>query len=946
MANLNPKSIRRESVVASKNSPRSNPPERKQENKQQKATPATGQAPDLAAAAGGLCYFEVEGVIMVFNPDFNFGDVVSKRSNNEDVHIGGSTVAAPARAPAANASTSTSTSTSWFESDSESPANDKKHRMPLAKIEERPSNANPKNPSSSSSSGPSMSPPVPPRSSSKRMSTTSSSSSSASDSHSHSHSRSRQPKPIRKVSPFPKRTSATEPPKPPQLQQLQQLQTNSANSVNNANNTNNNAKNNLLLTELLLSNSNSNSSLNSKAGSKDGTSRFRHRPASAAAPVYDKEQQKKILSSIINPKKYPSPYSSTNSSSSTIKPVVPSPVPSPLEQVPVINYTTSANPRKIRPKLQLRTASEDNTAAPVGTDSAVVYAPPIPPKSSERRIPSAGKEQARSTETPAPSPPPASAVSHLTPESDTSRHAGTAQQVRIGTKLPLQSLLLSPLGAKRNRLSANLKSPQGGSSSSSSGTDTPNNSNMNSACSSRSGPTQTEELDKEEAEELADMVSTTQLVGPASGRDSQPGGPSSRPVSRFRRFSLAYLSGSEHDYDGGSEHSSSRSPLRSWRSWSNRSSIVSFSSSNNRLSRNRYSAVSIATTSQGTSSSSSAASNSGLEQHHSNPESVDDPRRPSLSCSSVAELSWKQVPPQTYAHLMSSRRNSVVTATTRTQQWQYSQTLTQTYTATATTLTAPEPIKEDTPSVKSAKSEHSDTSSVHSLNERVYTVETPLLEREDPFTAFYNATRPKAAHIASQETETVREAEKQEKEKKVLRRIANGGFFDSEDDSESDGDLFVNSNAAEWWMSGIEEVPEEEEEWEIPRVPSLEFDTPTNRVSSISTGTTLTSDELHPSTPTAAEIAHYRKITEMAMTGKQEKRRSRRRTASSECLIMMDAVEGLRTMYLEDTPDECAVDEDEDGGVLGSKRNTAILPLEPVRRLSLLAVPNRSSRRL
>ncbi|KAF3916695.1 hypothetical protein ABW20_dc0105889 [Dactylellina cionopaga] len=621
--------------------------------------------------------------------------------------------------------------------------------------------------------------------------------------------------------------------------------------------------------------------------------------------------------SIINPTASP-PYSSNNSSSTTIRPTEPH---SPLEESPTI----VVNSRKTRPKLQLQTAT-DSSSATSNAPSKTVRVKTNRRLSKSRPLTRGNKEN---------SPP--RAVSRSSLESDTSRRTEpVVQQNQAISKLPFHSLLLSPLGARsRNSIlppSTSVITTNSAESLRS------HNSSSSSVLSSRSG-TATEDIGEEEVAELPDMVSSSQFLGTAK---EQPSG-SSRSGSRLRRFSLAYLSGSEHDYDGGSEQSSTRSPLRSWRSWSNRSSMVSFSSSNNRNSRNRYSTASIST------SQSSSLSSSGLDQHHTHTDAVghvDDRHRPSLSSSSVAELSWRQVPPQTYAHLMSSRRNSVVTSTT-TQHWQYSQMLTHTYSA----------AKAPSLNLSASRFSNSDASSVGSLVERVYIIPTPLNEKgEDPFTAFYMATKPKTTATALQDEE-LRAYEKQKKQEKMLARIANGSFFDSDDEDEDDDDeeeenqrvlteieeedVFGHSNAADWWMSGIEEAPEEDEDWEIPRVPSLEFDVPFNRGSSISTGTTLTNDELSPSTPTAAEIAHYRKITEMAMSAPMEKRR-RRRTASSECMII-DAAKGLKTMYLEDTPDECAVEEDEDGGVLGAT-GTGVLSLEPVKPLSIGSLLERVSR--
>jgi len=174
------------------------------------------------------------------------------------------------------------------------------------------------------------------------------------------------------------------------------------------------------------------------------------------------------------------------------------------------------------------------------------------------------------------------------------------------------------------------------------------------------------------------------------------------------------------------------------------------------------------------------------------------------------------------------------------------------------------------------------------------------------------STKPKMSQLQPSYDAT-KAYERQRKKEKFAQQIEHGGFYDSSDDEDGDSldeveDVFGHTDSHEWWMSDVEDSPKEKD-WEIHRVPSLEFDPPT-RVSSISTNTTFMTDEVCPSTPTPSEIAHYRQITELAMLGGPYRRHSRRRTASSECLVM-DAAEGLRTMYIEDTPDECAVEDEE-----------------------------------
>ncbi|KAF3926335.1 hypothetical protein AA313_de0201734 [Arthrobotrys entomopaga] len=882
------------------------------------ATKANNNTGNKSSEAGGLCYFSVEGVIMVFNPDFNLPDVVSKRSNNE----GGSTAnaKAPASSTVANIGTTTASS-SWFESDSDSPlikrvvpplltkkrSND--YELPLSpKQKNMSSSSNNNNNSNSKSSSLKPSISITPRSSSLRIPPINpprrSSSMGKTSTEPMAPPARSSSRPNSKVSPFPKRTTTLVRP-----DRQSSSGGSSSSSLEVVGNTPKINKLSLYPSKHVLDQP------------VPGTCRP-HEPSTSGLSVYEEEQRMSFLSSGVssaNTSASSTVYSSNNSSSSTLKPITPTTPTTPitpasassLEEAPVINYITTSS-RKTRPRLQLRTVRgcED-----FGTQLPAIFDAPselVKDTNSEQIVPQE-KESDRIIEEQVTSSisPPATAISAISIAS-----LRTAQEVHIASKLPLQTLLLSPLGAKRAaRTTIRPRSPHGISF-------TPG-----------SGPASIEEETGDE-EEATDMVLTNQIVGTVpTTRDHHTSGFSSRSVSRFRRFSLAYLSGTEHDYDAGSEQSSTRSPLRTWKSWSNRSSIVSFSSSNNRNSKNRFSMASVST-SHG---SSSGASSSGLDQ--------DDRHRPSLSCSSVAELPWKHIPPQAYAHMMSTRKNSVATTnSTSTQHWQLSQQL-----LAQSLVTHSASITKEGQADISAAASHSDGSSVRSLNETTYNNETPYIEREDPFTAFYHATKPKTG----QEDE-IRENEKQKKQEKLLEQIANGGFFDSEDEDEEDEeDLFGRTSATDWWMSGIEEVPEDEEEWDMPRVPSLEFDPPiaNNRGSSISTGTTLTADELqHPRTPTAtaAEIAHHRKITEMAMTGEPphalKRRRSRRRTASSECLFI-NAAEGLRTMYLEDKPDECAVDEDEDGGVLGSRRNTGVLLLEEVKPLRLHAVPIRPPRR-
>ncbi|KAK6516486.1 hypothetical protein TWF506_006393 [Arthrobotrys conoides] len=812
---------------------------------------------------GGLSYISVYSTVMVFNPDFNFGNII-KRSSTGPIN---------------------GNFTSWFESDGESsPVRNK----PLAKIEEIP---------------------LSPKSKPKPTITRDLEGKPADLNKLYSESNGSRigiaptrPKSNRKVNSKKQSPQKKEVMVPADGKSGQRLDRRCMLDRSDA------QYNSILLSE-------------SQDEGQTGSCRSRE-GSDGGLDDQDTDYQKLILNSTAS-----LPYSSSNSSSSTIKPIE---APVAVAAVPpVVEEPSNRNLRIFRPKLQLRTAISN----PTFRTTPVLIAP----TSSERR--NSKEKGLTQSKGPRATSSPSEVSRAASPERDTT---GTPQQSR--TKLPLHSLLLSPLGAavarSRSRSTSRGRIPSIALSISNSFNNINNNKSNSTArpSSVSGGPSQEIDEADEVVAELSDMVSHGQVVG--SAKEQQPSG-SSRPVSRFRRFSLAYLSGSEHDYDGGSEQSS-RSPLRSWKSWSNRSSIASFSSVSNRHSRGRYSAASISI-SQGSSLSSS--STSALD-HHTHPETgthVDDRRRPSLSGSSVAELSWRQVPQQTYAHLMSSRRNSVATPTV-THHWQYSQTLTQTYTA-----------KAPSPNLTAATSRSSDGSSIHSLVERVYSAQpTPATEGEDPFVAFYMATKPKTSPLEIQ-AEEIRAYEKQQKQEKLLQRIANGSFFDSDDESDeeeegsgnldSDEDLFGHSAAHDWWMSGIEEAPEEDEEWEIPRVPSLEFDTRSQkRESSISTGTTLTTDDLHPSTPTAAEIAHYRKITELAMTEPPEKRRRRRRTASSECLIV-EAAEGLRTMYLEEPSDDCAVEEDND--IIGTKTpQQGELPLAPVKPLSLLPEAERASRRI
>ncbi|RVD80945.1 uncharacterized protein DFL_008828 [Arthrobotrys flagrans] len=255
---------------------------------------------------------------------------------------------------------------------------------------------------------------------------------------------------------------------------------------------------------------------------------------------------------------------SNNSSSSTIRPIE---APATVAAVPIAEEPSNKNLRIFRPKLQLRTAISNSTFR----STPILIAPPASRErrnSKEKGLTQSKGPRATSSH---------SAVSRASsPERDTTE---TPQESR--TKLPLSALLLSPLGAvarnrskstSRGRFSIALSLSNGNNNNN---TTTTTKSNSTARPSSASGgPSQEIDEADEEVAELSDIVSHRQVVG--SAKEQQPSG-SSRSVSRFRRFSLAYLSGSEHDYDGGSEQSS-RSPLRSWKSWSNRSSIASFSS--------------------------------------------------------------------------------------------------------------------------------------------------------------------------------------------------------------------------------------------------------------------------------------------------------------------------------------------------------------------------------
>ncbi|EWC48310.1 hypothetical protein DRE_07774 [Drechslerella stenobrocha 248] len=243
-----------------------------------------------------------------------------------------------------------------------------------------------------------------------------------------------------------------------------------------------------------------------------------------------------------------------------------------------------------------------------------------------------------------------------------------------------------------------------------------------------------------------------------------------------------------------------------------------------------------------------------------------------------------------------------------------------------------------TPGIRkhSSPRSQSDASSVHSLVERVYTTQAPAGEREDPFTAFCMATKPVARGVPS------RALARQARADKTAAQIEAGGFYDSGDEDEDedeedegeDGmtlhqikeeeDGVVQTDTPGWWTAGIPEDDEEEEDddednWGMGmrRVPSLEFPRPGgDRESSVSTDTTTDEGGLHPPTPTGAEMAaEFGRIVgagalsvERDLDGR--KRRGRRRTASSECLIM--AAEGVRGMVIAGA-DEWAVEEEDIG---------------------------------
>ncbi|KAF3922697.1 hypothetical protein ABW21_db0204917 [Orbilia brochopaga] len=531
-------------------------------------------------------------------------------------------------------------------------------------------------------------------------------------------------------------------------------------------------------------------------------------------------------------------------------------------------------------------------------------------------------------------------------ETETARQTTQTQHRRrtSGSRLPLHTLLLSPLGARRRFSTDSMASNSSSTTTSNTnttnsldnntGTATPASASNYSAGYSGSSSVgrvrgsvfsfRLHEVDEEEEEDTtaigtgkppadtADMVPIGQqhlsLGGTSRNKDKE------RPTSRFKRFSLAYLgSGGESD-DTASE---TRSPLRGWRSWSSRSSIASIGTSDSndqgttttnsnavaervnasRSFARRGSRFSIASlgTSYGSTSSSEKGStctastsisisntNSGRNSARYSDASVagDERHRSSLSCSSVAELPWRTVPVQTYAHLMSSRRNSAATANTAVQ-----------------------------------------TQNANSGN--IIVTKQGVDEVEDPYTAFCNSTRPKPSTASSwthtnkaTETHEDRAARVRRRAARVKAQIQTGAFYDpsSEDEDEDEkaalqmiaeeGDAddytFGHSDVHDWWMAGTDNtrnVDSGEDEWRsVGSVPSLEFEDSSNRWSV----------EVHdPVTPTAP-------ATSMGFTvegtGGGGGKGRRRRTASSECLIV--AAEGLRGLHVgENEGGECAVEE-------------------------------------
>ncbi|KAK6344160.1 hypothetical protein TWF696_007802 [Orbilia brochopaga] len=629
----------------------------------------------------------------------------------------------------------------------------------------------------------------------------------------------------------------------------------------------------------------------------------------------------------------------------------------PKEQSQVQIKDTTPSPKKptkkLRPKLHLRTASiiarqRAPTPQPVQITTAAVdrNRPHNLPKdrcTSSPDVSRALSQQQRRGET------------------ETATATATTQHRRRTSvsRLPLHALLLSPLGARR-RFSSDSTATMASSSSAittdtntttSSGniTNITTNTNSNTNTSGTATPASVanstvscgghsaggsvgrvrgsvfsfrlHEVDEEEEEDTTgvttakgctdtDMVSSgIQQLSLGSSKDKD-----TKSSSRFRRFSLAYLGGGEHEADSASE---SRSPLRGWRSWSNRSSIASFVTSNTNDHTNngscngnttnntaaaaervnnsrsytrrgsRFSIASLGTSYGSTSTSSStgeqgsactattSVGTSGRNSARYSDASVgtaDERHRSSLSWSSITELPWRTVPVHTYAHLMSSRRNSA--ANTPAQQ---------------------------TASIGSGASRTVDESG----------------EREDPFTAFCNSTKPKGAGVSSRgyQSPEERAARMRRRAEKVVAQIQAGGFYDSGDEDEDederialqmiaeegdgDDDVFGYTDVHDWWMAGVDNVENDddgEDGWRgVARVPSLEFEE--GNSSRVSVEGPL------PVTPTAVDAPIGFAVESVKKMGR------RRRTASSECL-MVEAAEGLRGLWVgENEGEECAVEE-------------------------------------
>ena len=187
---------------------------------------------------------------------------------------------------------------------------------------------------------------------------------------------------------------------------------------------------------------------------------------------------------------------------------------------------------------------------------------------------------------------------------------------------------------------------------------------------------------------------------------------------------------------------------------------------------------------------------------------------------------------------------------------------------------------------------------------------------EDPFSAFSDLTKPRI-----KSTDNVSKmCRRQRKEFEFAYQMEQGAYFstsndEEESDCDEDKEVFHGSASVQrrnpFWAT-TEDDYKDDGRWQLP-TPPLSPDVVNNRDSAISNTSSVTTDgAVTPPTPSHTDLHLYRQATAFALANKAERRnRLRRRTCSSECLIL-EAVEDLRSILRDgETPccDEFAIED-------------------------------------